>query len=195
MAGRIFQIGERKPFLGHPEASPPAARGAAQSLKLTPNVTKLPTARTRKPKTKRGKQINPPAIRAGVVAFFDGSLGQHGAAFGAVVYREGRRIHQAAERVITASESSSNLAEYAGVVNVLRFFHREGITEGTIYGDSLLVVKQLNGHWKARAGVYLPMYHEAIKLRERLPKVRLVWVSRNHNGEADKLSKRPLNHL
>lgn len=114
-----------------------------------------------------------------------------GAAFGAVVYSEGQRIHQAAESVPTGPQSSCNVAEYAGAINVLRFFQREGISQGTIYGDSMLVVNQLNGAWRAKAGAYLPFYHLAIKLRRELPDVRLVWTNRENNTEADELSKRP----
>src|SRR6267143_6962686 len=33
-------------------------------------------------------------------------------------------------------ELRSNVAEYALAINVLRFFQRKGITQGSIYGDS-----------------------------------------------------------
>jgi ribonuclease HI len=84
---------------------------------------------------------------------------------------------------------SCNVAEYCGVIHLLRYFQREGISQGTIYGDSLLVVKQLNGLWKATAGAYLPFYREAIELRRALPNVRIAWTNRENNSEADELSK------
>lgn len=135
---------------------------------------------------------NPPAVGAGVVAFFDGAFERGRSAFGAVIYRNGERIHVAAERVITGAQSSCNVAEYAGAINVLRFFQQDGITHGTIYGDSMLVIKQLNGAWRAKAGAYLPFYLQALEIRRKLPDVRLIWIGREHNGEADELSKRPL---
>jgi len=54
---------------------------------------------------------------------------------------------------------------------VWRFFQREGIKHGTIYGDSMLVIRQLSVKWKAREGAYLPFYHQAVKLRRELPGV------------------------
>jgi ribonuclease HI len=84
------------------------------------------------------------------------------------------------------------VAEYSGAIHLLRYFQRERVTLATVYGDSLLVIKQLNGAWRAKAGAYLPFYHEAIKLRRSLPDVRLVWTNRENNSEADELSKRRL---
>lgn len=59
------------------------------------------------------------------------------------------------------------------------------------YGDSDLVVKQLNGKWKARA--YLSYYKEAIRLRAKLPEVVIKWIPREQNGHADYLSKKAIN--
>jgi ribonuclease HI len=53
----------------------------------------------------------------------------------------------------------------------------------------MLVVKQLNGAWRAKQGAYLPYYLQAIKLRRELPDVRLIWTNRENNTEADRLSK------
>jgi ribonuclease HI len=126
------------------------------------------------------------------VAFFDGAFANGHAAFGAVVYRDGKRIHQAAQYVGNGPQLSCNCAEYLGAIEVLRFFRREGIRQGTIYGDSMLVIRQLSGKWKAKAGAYLPFYEKAIELRRALPGVSLAWTNRENNTEADMLSKRPL---
>lgn len=184
----------RSPFLGHPESNPRPLRAAVESPRFI-LTSDTPPPRD-KPKQKRkalSKRIqNPPAVGAGVVAFFDGAFDRGRAAFGAVVYSEGKRIHQAAESVPTGPQLSCNVAEYSGCLYLLRFFQRKGITQGSIYGDSLLVVKQLNGAWRAKAGAYLPYYLQAIKLRRELPEVRLVWTNRENNTEADELSKRHL---
>jgi ribonuclease HI len=55
-----------------------------------------------------------------------------------------------------------------------------------------MVIQQLNGRIKARRGLYLPFYQEARDLMARLPDVRLVWISRGQNTEADRLSKEAL---
>jgi ribonuclease HI len=130
-----------------------------------------------------------------VRAWFDGACwpnpGGHGG-YGALVKRHGQVIYSKAVYLGRGPHISNNVAEYAGVIAVLRFLLQEGIQWATVYGDSQMVIKQLNGVIKARHGIYLPSYREARELRERLPNVRLVWVSRGQNIEADRLSKEAL---
>jgi ribonuclease HI len=84
------------------------------------------------------------------------------------------------------------IAEYAGLLIVLRFLLAEGIQWATVYGDSRMVIQQVSGEVKARRGIYLPQYEESHALIARLPDVRLVWISRGQNIEADRLSKEAL---
>jgi hypothetical protein len=48
------------------------------------------------------------------------------------------------------------------------------------------------GTRKARHGLYLPYYREAKELFSKLPEVRLKWISRGLNVEADELAARAL---
>jgi ribonuclease HI len=127
--------------------------------------------------------------------WFDGAAwpnpGGHGA-FGALVRRHGKIIFSASEYLGQGAHITNNVAEYAGAIAVLRFLIREGIQSATVYGDSRMVIQQLNGQIKAKHGVYIPQYREARELRAKLPDVRLVWISRGQNTEADALSKDPL---
>lgn len=106
--------------------------------------------------------------------------------------RHGEVIYQASEYLGQGAHITNNVAEYAGVIAVLRFLLAESIQCATVYGDSRMVVQQLNGQIKAKHGVYLPQYREALELKAKLPDVRLVWISRGQNTEADELSKEPL---
>lgn len=128
-------------------------------------------------------------------AWFDGAAwpnpGGHGA-YGVLVKRHGEVIYQASEYLGHGPHITNNVAEYAGVIAVLRFLLSEGVQCATVYGDSRMVVQQLNGQIKAKRGIYLPQYREARELRLKLPDVRLVWISRGQNTEADVLSKEPL---
>lgn len=74
----------------------------------------------------------------------------------------------------------------------MKFLIKNSITDAIIRGDSLLVTKQLNGHWRAKGGLYLSYFHEAIKLRRRLPGVQIEWVRRENNTEADYLSRQAI---
>jgi ribonuclease HI len=93
------------------------------------------------------------------------------------------------------SHLTHEIAEYAGLLIVLRFLLAEGIEWATVYGDSRMVIQQVSGEVKVRRGLYLPYYNEARELMARLPEVRLVWVSRGENTEADALSRQPLKPL
>lgn len=71
----------RSPFLGHPESNPQPVRGIVESPPIFILTSDIPTPqgklkRAAKPKRKgQSKTIqNPPAVGAGVVAFFDGAF-------------------------------------------------------------------------------------------------------------------------
>ena len=194
----------RSPFLGHPVSIPPPLREASQSPQQWKQVSIFPDdipasqppdvshGRQTKKHKRQGKTIlNPPAIDRGITGFFDGAFARGCATFGVVVYSNGERIHRAAGPVISNTGASCNTGEYQAVIECLRYLQREGHTTATVYGDSKMVVQQLNGRWKARAGLYMPFYNEAIELRRALPDVLLLWTNRENNTEADALSKRP----
>lgn len=128
-------------------------------------------------------------------AWFDGACwpnpGGHGG-YGGVVKRNEKVIYSKAVYLGYGPHISNNVAEYAGLIAVLRFLLSEGIQWATVYGDSQMVIKQLNGVIRARHGLYLPYYREAQKLRVRLPDVRLTWISRGQNTESDQLSKQAI---
>src|ERR1051325_764080 len=128
-----------------------------------------------------------------VTAYFDGAVepmnpGGHGGD-GVVVYRDDQVLFSWAVYVGRWPELSNNVAEYCGAIGVLRFLISAGITEARVRGDANIVINQLNGRWKARAGGYLPYYREAYTLRSKLPDVQFEWVPREMNAAADELSK------
>lgn len=128
-----------------------------------------------------------------IECFFDGAVqphnpGGHGG-YGMLIRRDQQTIYSEAVYIGHWAELSNNVAEYAGAISVLRYLLREEITEGRIFGDALLVVQQLNGKWRAKAGAYLPYYCEAYALRVRLPNVKVEWIPREMNGAADDLSQ------
>lgn len=131
-----------------------------------------------------------------IECWFDGSTepvnpGGH-TSYGALVKRDDRVILSESGYVGVGPEMSNNVGEYAGVIAVLKFLIREKISEAIIFGDSKLVIKQLSGKWKAKQGLYIPYYREAIQLCHQLPKIKLQWIPREQNGHADYLSRRPI---
>jgi ribonuclease HI len=128
-----------------------------------------------------------------IEAWFDGAVepmnpGGHGG-YGALVKRAGQLVFSEAVYIGRWPALSNNVAEYCGAIGVLRYLLREGITEGTVYGDADIVINQINGKWNAKSGAYIPYYKEAYSLRVRVPKVKFIWIPRERNCEADELSK------
>jgi ribonuclease HI len=89
---------------------------------------------------------------------------------------------------------SNNVAEYGGVLHVLRCLANRPPGRATIYGDSNLVISQLNGKWRMRKGLYLSTAKEAKALLAHLHScgwdINLCWIARAQNKECDALSKK-----
>ena len=61
-----------------------------------------------------------------------------------------------------------------------------------VYGDSQLVIQQIFGKWKIKAGFYVPYAHKAKELCRAFSNLHGQWIPRRQNTVADELSKRPL---
>src|ERR1017187_9531460 len=92
------------------------------------------------------------------------------------------------------SAMSNNLAEYAGVLQVLKYLSYRPPGRVTIHGDSNLVINQLNGKWRIRKGLYLSIAIEAKELLAHLKGLgwqsTCCWIPRAQNEECDALSKK-----
>jgi len=88
---------------------------------------------------------------------------------------------------------SNNVAEYAGVLQILKYLSTRPPGRVTIHGDSKLVISQLNGKWRIRKGLYLSTAKEAKALLAHLHssgwEINLCWIPRAQNEECDALSK------
>ena len=88
---------------------------------------------------------------------------------------------------------SNNVAEYAGVLHILKYLSYRPPGRVTIHGDSKLVISQLAGKWRMRKGLYLSTAKEAKALLAHLHncgwEINLCWIPRAQNEECDALSK------
>jgi len=92
------------------------------------------------------------------------------------------------------SKMSNNVAEYGGVLHVLKYLAPRLPGRVTIHGDSKLVINQLNGKWRIRKGLYRSI---AIETKELLAYLRglgwqmnFCWIPRTQNEDCDALSKK-----
>jgi len=97
--------------------------------------------------------------------------------------------------LIMEKELSNNYAEYAAFIDILE--QLEG-TEGAVIhisGDSKLLTKQMTGDWQIKNGVYRPLAIKSMELISQITEnneLNLLWIPRESNTHADKLSKEAL---
>lgn len=143
--------------------------------------------------------MNVSKAAADLQVFFDGSFGpEQGkpgtAAYGFVIKTHDHTpVYAGYGRVGTGIEFSSNVGEYAAITKAMEWIieNRPNATV-TFYGDSQLVIEQMNGRAKAKQGKYLRYYHEAMSLA--MPYIMaglwaFEWIPRSMNSEADNLAQ------
>lgn len=117
--------------------------------------------------------------------------------WGYVIYDATRPDHELATGygLLPASPTmTNNVAEYTAALECLRRFVALELDGSLVLrGDSKLVIEQMSGRWRVKAGHYIPVYREAaaLVLAHRIP-VRWEWVPRELNSRADELSKQGL---
>jgi ribonuclease HI len=89
-----------------------------------------------------------------------------------------------------AGFGNSSEAEYRALIALLETAVANDAHELTIYGDSLVVVDDVNGTDDAAAPVLQPYRAAVHTLISQLGDVRLRWVPRHKNTQADALSQR-----
>jgi ribonuclease HI len=127
-----------------------------------------------------------------VIIYADGvSRGNPGlAAVGATIKDGKGQLLAAVSQSI--GRATNNQAEYRALIAALTEAHRLGATEASIYLDSELVVKQLNGRYRVKNAALKSLYHEASRRLGRLKSFTITHVLRRQNAEADRLANTAL---
>lgn len=111
------------------------------------------------------------------------------AAYGYLIYRDGELIHRGFGAVGEGRGMTSNVAEYEGLKAAVSWLNDHGIEDSvTIKGDSQLVIKQMKGEWEVKSKTsraYVPEIGRMLQGKD----VRFIWVPREMNEEADRLSR------
>jgi len=89
---------------------------------------------------------------------------------------------------------TNNVSEYMGLIELFKYLIvAPNITHIEIFGDSKLVVEQVNGNWNCKSENIKPYYTHAVKLFEYLSSkmyMTLSWVPRSENQKADNLAQK-----
>lgn len=123
-------------------------------------------------------------------AWIDGaSRGNPGEAGFGVVLQIGEERREIAGFL---GRTTNNTAEYAALVAALTYARRRGLDRLTLYSDSQLLVRQLEGSYRVKAPHLVPIFLRALRLRRAIGRVRIEHVPRAQNREADLLANRAI---
>jgi len=125
------------------------------------------------------------------IEFDGGARGNPGAAGFGVVIRaaDGTAIVTVGKFIGTAT---NNVAEYSGLIEGLRRAAELKLRRIAVFGDSELVVKQLNGLYKVKNAGLKPLFEEAKSLAAQFDVATFTHVRREQNAHADRLYNRAI---
>ena len=102
---------------------------------------------------------------------------------------DGRPVAEISRRI---GPAINTVAEYRALIEGLKLARSHGIQRIRVFLDSELVVDQVNGRAKVGKEHIRPLHTEACLLREQFPNIRISWVPRKWNAEADALATKAL---
>ncbi len=90
-------------------------------------------------------------------------------------------------------DATNNVAEYSAAIFGLQEAIALGYKKVTLYMDSELVSRQLNGEYKVKDGKMKTLFEKAVSLVNSFDSVKIVKVDREENKQADKLANKAIN--
>jgi ribonuclease HI len=102
---------------------------------------------------------------------------------------DGHLIAEISERI---GPATNTVAEYRALIAGLKLARSCGIQRIRVFLDSELVVDQVNGRAKVGKEYIRPLHMEACSLLKEFPNIRISWVPRKWNAEADALATQAL---
>lgn len=95
---------------------------------------------------------------------------------------------------------TSNIAEWEACLLAFQkaeqLFHEiDDLVDIKIFSDSEVITKQFNGEYQTREPRFLKYRNECILISRRIKYGYINWIPREHNKEADQLSKQALNSI
>ena len=133
------------------------------------------------------------SILAGrVIIYTDGgSRGNPGPAAAAFVLADenGKKL---AAKAFFLGTATNNVAEYTAVLKALEAAKQLGTEDLTIYSDSELLVRQLNGQYKVKSQNLKGLFQQSMNLLDEFKSWQVKHISRDKNTEADELVNQSL---
>jgi len=86
---------------------------------------------------------------------------------------------------VLAGKSTNQIAEYTGLIASLNRCIGLGVKNISIFGDSKLVVQQVNGLWMVKAEHLKTLWEICINLAKNFDYFSLTWIPREDNIDAE----------
>jgi ribonuclease HI len=119
--------------------------------------------------------------------FFDGSSCGKGGVLGILLISLRGQMFEFAMPI--QPTVTNNQAEYEALLRGLQYLKEAKAISVEIYGDSELVIKQLNGQYECRNDILRNYYEECKEILKSFQLVILQHIPREHNEEANKLAQ------
>lgn len=110
-----------------------------------------------------------------------------------IIKNENQTLYKVHKKETHLEITSNNYAEWKGLRIALEIIKHIPFTECTIYGDSQMVIKQINSEYRIKNS---KMYSEIAKdtfkyFKANFTKdqINFIWIPREENFEADELTK------
>jgi len=119
--------------------------------------------------------------------YIDGAADLHSktSGIGGVIYKDGEELFTFSEYLDNAT---NNEAEYTALIHGLKSLLNLSVLNVTIFSDSELVVKQINGEYKVKNDRMKKLYSDAHVLLSKFNLWKIEHVLRDKNTIADKLA-------
>ncbi len=127
-----------------------------------------------------------------VIAYTDGgSRGNPGpAAAGFILSEAGGAPLQS--KAFFLGKATNNVAEYTAVIRAIEAALQIGAEELTVFSDSELLVRQINGEYRVKSENIKPLYEQAVDLLSQIKSWKVRHIMRAENSQADGLVNQAL---
>jgi ribonuclease HI len=126
-------------------------------------------------------EITPSAL------FFDGSSCGKGGGVGILLIPPRGEMFEFA--IPIQPTVTNNQAEYEALLRGLQYLRESGAVSVEVYGDSELVIKQLNGQYECKSDALRNYYEKCREILRSFQLVILQHIPREHNEEANRLAQ------
>lgn len=119
-----------------------------------------------------------------------GSRGNPGpSGIGFVIEQDGEAVCKGGRFL---GSQTNNVAEYEALIWGLENVEALGFSAVTVYADSELLVKQVNGEYRVKSDGLKPLFARARKLLAQFGSFKVIHVRREHNAEADEMANQAM---